>query len=70
MDVALTEAAYTVIRLVLQFPVTRLPVGQKIEIWGVEKQTATLVLSPAEGCLVDLASEQRALWTRASITEL
>ena len=58
MDFALTEAAYTVVRLLQQFPVIRLPVGQKIELMGVEKQTMTLVLSSTEGCMVDIASRE------------
>lgn len=60
-DFALTEAAYTVVRLLHQFPVIRLPAAQKVEILGVEKQTMTLVLSSTEGCMVDFASgEERA----------
>ena len=55
MDFALTEAAYTVVRLLLKFPVIRLPAGQKVELTGVEKQTITLVLSSTEGCMVDIA---------------
>ena len=58
VDFALTEAAYTVVRLLHHFPVIRLPVGQKIEILGVEKQTITLVLSSTEGCLVELAARE------------
>ena len=57
-DIALTEAAYTVVRLFLQFPTIRLPAGQKVEIIGTEKQTMTLVLSSTEGCLVDLGSRE------------
>ena len=55
MDFALTEAAYTVVRLLLKFPVIRLPTGLKAELTGVEKQTITLVLSSTEGCMVDIA---------------
>ncbi len=55
VDFALTEAAYTVVRLLHQFPIIRLPVGQKVEILGVEKQTMTLVISSTEGCTVDLS---------------
>lgn len=58
MDLALTEAAYTVVRLLLKFPNIHLPAGQKVEIVGVEKQTMTLVLSSTEGCMVDLASRK------------
>ncbi len=58
MDFALTEAAYTVVRLLLKFPVILLPAGQKVELTGVEKQTITLVLSSTEGCMVDIASRK------------
>ena len=58
MDFALTEAAYTVVRLLQQFAVIRLPAGQKVELTGVEKQTMTLVLSSTEGCMVDIASKE------------
>jgi hypothetical protein len=57
VDFALTEAAYTVVRLLQQFPVIGLPAGHKVELTGVEKQTMTLVLSPTEGCMVDIASK-------------
>ena len=59
MDFALTEAAYTVVRLLQHFPVIRLPAGTKVELTGVEKQNITLVLSSAEGCMVDIASRER-----------
>lgn len=55
MDFALTEAAYTVVRVLLHFPMIRLPAGQKAELTGVEKQTITLVLQSTEGCMVDMA---------------
>ena len=55
MDFALTEAAYTVVRLLQQFPAIRLPAGQKVELTGVEKQTMTLVVSSTEGCMVDIS---------------
>lgn len=58
MDFALTEAAYTVVRILAHFPVIRLPAGQKVELTGVEKQTITLVLSSTEGCMVDMASRK------------
>lgn len=56
VDFALTEAAYTVVRVLLHFPVIRLPAGQKAELTGVEKQTLTLVLQSTEGCMVEMAS--------------
>ena len=60
-DFALTEAGYTVVRLLQQFPLIRLPMGQKVELTGVEKQTMTLVISSTEGCMVVMAprEEQR-----------
>lgn len=56
VDFALTEAAYTVVRLLHHFPIIRLAAGQKIEIIGAEKQTMTLVLSSTEGCMVEFVS--------------
>lgn len=58
VDFALTEAAYTVVRLLHKFPTIRLPAGHKIELTGVEKQTMTLVLSSTEGCMVDFGSKE------------
>ena len=54
MDFGLTEAAYTVVRLIQRFPTMKLPPGEKVELVGVEKQTMTLVLSITEGCNVEL----------------
>ena len=54
VDFALTEAAYTVVRLIQAFPTIQLPPGEKVEVIGVEKQTMTLVLSITEGCKVEL----------------
>ena len=54
VDFALTETAYTVVRLILRFPVIKLPRGEKIELTGVEKQKMTLVMSIKEGCKVDI----------------
>ena len=59
-DYALTEAAYTVVRLLHRFPTIRLPVGQKVDIVGVEKQKMTLVLSSTEGCVVDFGGSEEA----------
>lgn len=52
MDFALTEAAYTVFRILQTFPNIAIPSGEKVELVGVEKQTITLVISIAEGCHV------------------
>ncbi|KAF2280400.1 cytochrome P450 alkane hydroxylase [Westerdykella ornata] len=54
MDFALTEAAYTVVRLLQRFQTIKLPEGEVVELVGVEKQTATLVISITEGCKVDI----------------
>lgn len=55
VDFALTEAAYTIYRILSHFPVIQLPAGQKVELTGVEKQTITLVLSSTEGCMVNMS---------------
>jgi cytochrome P450 len=54
MDFGVQEAAYTVVRLIQRFPNLRLPLGEKVELVGVEKQTMTLVMSSTEGCRVQL----------------
>ena len=58
MDFALTEAAYTVVRILREFPTIRLPAGQKIELVGVEKQTITLVIQSIEDYVVDTSSRE------------
>lgn len=55
MDLALTEAAYTIVRIIQKFPTIKLPEGEVVELMGVEKQTMTLVMSIAEGCKVKLS---------------
>ena len=54
MDFALTEAAYTIVRIIQRFPKIELPNGVATELVGVEKQTMTLVMSVTEGCKVKL----------------
>ncbi|TGO38428.1 hypothetical protein BHYA_0075g00310 [Botrytis hyacinthi] len=54
MDFALTEAAYTVVRILRNYPGVKLPANEKVELTGVEKQTMTLVVSIKEGCNVHL----------------
>lgn len=54
MDFALTEAAYTVVRILQRYPSVRLPANEKIELVGVEKQTMTLVVSIKDGCKIHL----------------
>lgn len=57
MDFGLTEAAYTVVRILQRFPVIELPADEKVELVGVEKQTMTLVMSSTKGCRVRLGSK-------------
>ncbi|KAI0502714.1 cytochrome P450 alkane hydroxylase [Xylaria bambusicola] len=54
MDFALTEAAYIIMRIFRRYPNIALPLGETVELVGVEKQTTTLVLKIAEGCKVEL----------------
>jgi len=54
VDFALTEAAYTVFRILQRFPDITIPTGEKVELVGVEKQIITLVISIAEGCKVHI----------------
>lgn len=54
VDLALTEAAYTIVRIVQRFPTIKLPKGEVVDLMGVEKQTMTLVMSITEGCKVRL----------------
>ena len=56
MDFGVTEAAYTVVRLIQRFPGMRLPPDAKVELVGVEKQTMTLVVSITDGCVLQLSS--------------
>lgn len=51
-DLALTQAGYTIVRLLQHFPILRLPDKERVEIIGTEKQRVTLVLSIKEGCNV------------------
>jgi len=54
VDFALTEAAYTAVRLLQRFPHIKLPPNENIELVGVEKQIMTLVISIKEGCNVEI----------------
>jgi hypothetical protein len=54
MDFGMTEAAYTIVRLIQRFPRMSCPPDAKVELVGAEKQTVTLVLSIIEGCRVQL----------------
>ncbi len=53
-DFALMEVSYTIVRLLQAFPIIRLPVDEKVEEIGKERQRLTLVLSSADGCKVEL----------------
>ncbi|OAL42680.1 cytochrome P450 alkane hydroxylase [Pyrenochaeta sp. DS3sAY3a] len=52
LDFALTEAAYTTVRILQRFHKIELPEGELVELVGVEKQTMTLVVSIKDGCKV------------------
>ncbi|KAA6409046.1 MAG: cytochrome P450 alkane hydroxylase [Lasallia pustulata] len=54
MDFALTEAAYTIVRLIQRYPTIKLPEGMVPELVGVERQTMTLVVSVTGGCKIEL----------------
>ncbi|KAN0081872.1 hypothetical protein V8E54_003170 [Elaphomyces granulatus] len=54
VDFALTEAAYTIVRILQRYPNIKLPEGETVELTGVEKQTVTLVLQIQQGCKVEL----------------
>jgi hypothetical protein len=54
VDFALTEAAYTVVRLLQEFPSIKLPDCETVKLIGVEKQELTLVLSISEGCKISI----------------
>lgn len=56
-DFARMEVCYTIVRLLQTFPVIQLPEGEKIEAVGTERQTLTLVLSPADGCRVTVRKQ-------------
>jgi hypothetical protein len=56
VDFAMTEAAYTVVRLLQRFPVLEKPDGEVEVRTGKEQQTMTLVLAITKGCKVRFAS--------------
>lgn len=56
VDLAMTEAAYTVVRLLQRFPVLEKP-DDEVEVrTGKEQQTMTLVLAITNGCRVRFAN--------------
>jgi hypothetical protein len=54
VDFALTEAAYTVVRILQEYPDIGLPEGTRIDPVGAERQVMTLVIKCADECKVDL----------------
>lgn len=54
VDFALTEAAYTIVRLLQEFPKIQLPEGEATEPVGVEKQAMALVMSIGDGCRISI----------------
>ncbi|PSN61242.1 cytochrome P450 alkane hydroxylase [Corynespora cassiicola Philippines] len=55
MDFALTEAGYTIVRLLESFGMIRLPGGEEKELVGAEKRKMTLVISIKQGCNVEIS---------------
>ena len=51
-DFALMEVSYAIIRLLQETLDIFLPLGEKVEKTGTERQKLTLVLSSADGCRV------------------
>lgn len=54
MDFALTEAAYTVVRILQEFAFVKIPNDEPAEMLGLEKQALTLTMSIGQGCRVVL----------------
>jgi hypothetical protein len=50
VDFALTEAAYTVVRILQEFSSVNGPDDEVVELLGPEKQAATLTVSTNLGC--------------------
>lgn len=48
----MTEAAYSVVRILQRFPVIELPADEVVKKTGKERQTITIVLSVGDGCRV------------------
>lgn len=55
VDFAITEAAYTTVRILQRYPNIKLPEGESVELTGVEKQMVTLVFQIEDGCKVELS---------------
>jgi cytochrome P450 len=54
-DFALTEAAYTIVRLLQKYPHISLPPDEQPKLVGTERQHMTFTLSCLDGCKVRLA---------------
>lgn len=48
------EASFAVIRIIQSFPNLHLPADEKVGPVGTERQQLTMVVSPADGCRVQL----------------
>ena len=46
------EASYAIVRILQEFPNIRLPEKEPVEPVGMERQTISLTLAPADGCKV------------------
>lgn len=55
VDFALTEAAYTVVRILQEFPSVKLSDDETVELPGTEKQAINFTMSIGEGCKVSIA---------------
>ncbi len=51
---ALSDASYTIVRLLKAFPNLALPTGVQLPELGTEKQILGLTLSSGDGCLVQI----------------
>lgn len=58
MDLALTEAAYCIVKILRAFPGIKLPVGERVCVVGNEKQSVGLVIFSGDGCRVSLNDEE------------
>ncbi|RYO78591.1 hypothetical protein DL766_009257 [Monosporascus sp. MC13-8B] len=54
MDFALTEVAYTIVRMLQRYPIIKLLKGERVDVVVAEKQTMTPVIHITEGCKVEL----------------
>ncbi|KAI1413298.1 cytochrome P450 monooxygenase [Hypoxylon sp. FL1857] len=58
MDFSLTEGAYAIVRILQRFPSIKLPVNERVQVTGQERQTVTIALRPTDGCRVDLGTKK------------